>query len=84
MIKTAPSLALTMLPLLLITMGGVVFAVKMEPLFRSVQQRLDRLNNVLQESIAGVRLVKAFVRTEYEDSRFEVANEAFTDHSVMF
>jgi ATP-binding cassette subfamily B multidrug efflux pump len=83
MIKTAPSLALTMLPLLLITMGGVVFfAVKMEPFFRSVQQKLDRLNNVLQENIAGVRLVKAFVRAEYEDARFEQANEAFTDHSV--
>ena len=83
MVKTAPSLALTMLPLLLVTMGGVVFfTVKMEPLFRSVQQRLDRLNNVLQENIAGVRLVKAFVRAEYEDQRFEQANEAFTDHSV--
>jgi ATP-binding cassette subfamily B multidrug efflux pump len=83
MIKTAPNLALTMLPLLLVTMGGVVFfTVKMEPLFRSVQQRLDRLNNVLQENIAGVRLVKAFVRAEFEDTRFEQANEAFTDHSV--
>jgi ATP-binding cassette subfamily B protein len=83
MIKTAPNLALTMLPLLLITMSGVVFfAIKMEPFFRSVQYKLDRLNNVLQENIAGVRLVKAFVRAEYEDSRFEQANEAFTDHSV--
>jgi ATP-binding cassette subfamily B multidrug efflux pump len=83
MIKTAPNLALTMLPLLLITMGGVVFfAIKMEPFFRSVQYKLDRLNNVLQENIAGVRLVKAFVRAEYEGTRFELANEAFTDHSV--
>jgi ATP-binding cassette subfamily B multidrug efflux pump len=83
MIKTAPNLALTMLPLLLITLGGVVFfAIKMEPLFRSVQQKLDRLNNVLQENIAGVRLVKAFVRADYEDARFEQANEAFTEQSV--
>jgi ATP-binding cassette subfamily B multidrug efflux pump len=83
MIKTSPSLALTMLPLLLITMGGVVFfAVKMEPPFRSVQQKLDRLNNVLQENIAGVRLVKAFVRADFEDHRFEAANEDFTRHSV--
>jgi len=52
MFRTAPSLALTMVPLLLVTMGAVVlFAVRMEPLFRSVQQRLDRLNNVLQENI---------------------------------
>jgi ATP-binding cassette subfamily B multidrug efflux pump len=83
MIKTAPNLAVTILPLLLITLVGVVFfAIKMEPLFRSVQQRLDRLNNVLQENIAGVRLVKAFVRADYEDARFEQANEAFTEQSV--
>jgi ATP-binding cassette subfamily B multidrug efflux pump len=83
MIKTAPNLAVTILPLLLITLVGVVFfAIKMEPLFRSVQQRLDRLNNVLQENIAGVRLVKAFVRADYEDTRFEQANEAFTEQSV--
>jgi ATP-binding cassette subfamily B multidrug efflux pump len=83
MIRTAPMLALTMIPLLLVTLGGVFFfAVKMEPLFRSVQQRLDRLNTVLQENIAGVRLVKAFVRADFEGARFEQANEAFTDHSV--
>jgi len=33
-----------------------------EPLFRSVQQKLDRLNTILQENIAGARLVKSFVR----------------------
>jgi ATP-binding cassette subfamily B protein len=83
MINTSPSLALTMLPLLLITsVIIVVFIVKMEPLFRSVQQKLDKLNTVLQENIAGVRLVKSFVRADFEGERFETANEAFTDHSV--
>ncbi|MCL7454777.1 MAG: ABC transporter ATP-binding protein/permease [Anaerolineae bacterium] len=83
MFRTAPSLALTMVPLLLVTMGAVVFfAVRMEPLFRAVQQRLDRLNNVLQENIAGVRVVKAFVRAAFEGSRFEEANKGFTDESV--
>ncbi len=83
MINTSPSLALTMLPLLLITSTVIVFfIVKMEPLFRSVQQKLDRLNTVLQENIAGARLVKAFVRADFEGRRFEVANEDFTDHSV--
>ncbi len=83
MINTSPSLALTMLPLLLITSAIIVFfIVKMEPLFRSVQQKLDRLNTVLQENIAGARLVKAFVRADFEGERFEAANEAFTDHSV--
>jgi ATP-binding cassette subfamily B multidrug efflux pump len=83
MINTSPGLALTMLPLLLVTMALIVFfVIKMEPLFRSVQQKLDRLNNVLQENVAGVRLVKAFVRADFEGERFETANEAFTDHSA--
>ena len=83
MFNTSPSLALTMLPLLVVTSAVIVFfIVKMEPLFRSVQQKLDRLNTVLQENIAGVRLVKAFVRADFEGERFEVANESYTDHSV--
>jgi ATP-binding cassette subfamily B multidrug efflux pump len=83
MINTSPGLALTMLPLLLVTSAIIVFfVVKMEPLFRSVQQKLDRLNTVLQENVAGVRLVKAFVRADFEGERFEAANEAFTDHSA--
>jgi ATP-binding cassette subfamily B multidrug efflux pump len=83
MFNTSRSLALTMLPLLLVTSIVIVFfIIKMEPLFRSVQQKLDRLNTVLQENIAGARLVKAFVRADFEGQRFETANEAFTDHSV--
>ena len=83
MINTSKPLALTMLPLLLATSGVIVFfVVMMEPFFRSVQQKLDRLNTVLQENIAGARLVKAFVRADFENERFEVANEAYTDHSV--
>jgi len=83
MINTSPSLALSMLPLLLVTSLIIVFFVlKMEPLFQSVQQKLDRLNTVLQENIAGARLVKAFVRADYEGERFESANEAYTGHSV--
>lgn len=83
MINTSKPLALTMLPLLLVTSGVIVFfVVMMEPFFRSVQQKLDRLNTVLQENIAGARLVKAFVRADFENERFEIANEAYTDHSV--
>jgi ATP-binding cassette subfamily B multidrug efflux pump len=83
MINTSRDLALSMLPLLLVTSIIIVFFVlKMEPLFRSVQQKLDRLNTVLQENIAGARLVKAFVRDDFEGERFEKANEAYTGHSV--
>ncbi len=83
MINTDSTLALSMLPLLLITSFIIViFVVKMEPLFRTVQQKLDGLNTVLQENIAGARLVKAFVRPDFEGQRFEKANESFTDYSV--
>jgi ATP-binding cassette subfamily B protein len=83
MFNTSPSLALTLVPLLLVTSVVIVFFVsRMEPLFLSVQQRLDRLNNVLQENISGAHVVKAFVRADFENQRFENANEGFTDHSV--
>ena len=83
MVSTSSRLALILTPILLITMIVIVFfIVKMEPLFLSVQQRLDRLNTVLQENIAGVRVVKAFVRGPYENRRFEETNEAYTDTSV--
>jgi len=52
---------------------------KLSPLFRQVQKKLDNLNTVLQENIAGVRVVKAFVRQEYEKDRFEVVNSGFTN-----
>jgi ATP-binding cassette subfamily B multidrug efflux pump len=83
MFNTSPSLALKIVPLLLVTSLVIIFFIsRMEPLFLSVQQRLDRLNNVLQENIAGARLVKAFVRADFENTRFESANEGFTGNSV--
>lgn len=83
MISTSPALALTMLPLLLVTSVLIVFfLVKQEPMFRFVQQRLDRMNSVLQENIAGIRLVKAFVREPFEVQRFDVSNQAYTDEST--
>ena len=83
MFNTNRDLALTMLPLLLVTSAIIVFfSIKMEPLFLSVQQKLDRLNTVLQENIAGARLVKAFVRAGRESQRFEAANEDLTERNV--
>ncbi len=83
MFSTSRSLAMTMIPLLIVTSIVIVFfIVIMEPLFRTVQQKLDRLNTVLQENVAGVHLVKAFVRAEFEGQRFEATNEDFTERSV--
>ena len=83
MISTSAALAATMLPLLLITAIIIVFfIVRMEPLFMTVQTKLDRLNTVLQENISGVRLVKSFVRADYEADRFADANQDLTARSV--
>src|SRR6188768_3516770 len=82
MISTSPTLAMTMVPLLFLTSGSIVFfLVKQEPMFRFVQQRLDRMNTVLQENVAGIRLVKAFVREPFEEQRFDIANQAYCDQS---
>ncbi len=84
MFNTNPNLALTLLPLLVVTSVLIVFfSVKMEPLFLSVQQKLDRLNTVLQENIAGARLVKAFVRADHENNRFAASNEDLTQRNIQ-
>jgi len=83
MFNTAPQLSLIMLPLLLITSAIIaLFSIKMGPMFLTIQQKLDRLNNVLQENIAGVRVVKSFVRARHEAGRFEQANEDFTERNI--
>ncbi|MGC9393736.1 MAG: ABC transporter ATP-binding protein [Anaerolineae bacterium] len=83
LIITAPRLVwlwLAMLPLLFVIV--VLFAVKARPLFLIVQQKLDKLNTVMQENLAGVRVVKAFVRAEHEKQRFSRANDALMAQTV--
>lgn len=54
----------------------VFFLKKASPLFSVVQKKLDGINNVMQENIAGARVVKAYVKEDYEMGRFDEANEA--------
>jgi len=83
MFVTSPALAAAMIPILLLSGVLIVFfSVKMEPLFRAVQLKLDRLNTVLQENISGARLVKAFVLADHEVGRFGVANQDLTDRTA--
>jgi ATP-binding cassette, subfamily B, multidrug efflux pump len=79
MFVTDSQLALMVMPVLLVTFGVIVFFVtRMGPLFIIALRKLDRLNTVLQENIAGVRLVKAFVRAGFENERFADVNEDYT------
>ncbi|MEV2212434.1 ABC transporter ATP-binding protein [Streptomyces sp. NPDC050997] len=55
---------------------------RLRPLFRSMQVRLDTVNRVLREQISGNRVIRAFVRDEYEQQRFRKANTDLTDMSM--
>ncbi|MFG2720965.1 ABC transporter ATP-binding protein [Streptomyces sp. NPDC048416] len=55
---------------------------RMRPLFRTMQTRLDTVNRVLREQITGNRVIRAFVRDEYEQERFKGANTELTDVSL--
>lgn len=52
------------------------------PTYNIVQQKLDKVNTVLQENLMGIRVVKAFVRSDFENKRFGQANEDYTKNAV--
>ncbi len=74
------SLLLVAVPLL----GVIVLLIirRMRPLFRQMQERLDGINRVLREQIAGVRVIRAFVREPQERDRFEGASTQLFDVSL--
>jgi ATP-binding cassette subfamily B multidrug efflux pump len=82
-ILTSPRLAV-----MLVILGPLVLAVlawvinKAYPLFSGIQRKLDDLNTVMQENLAGVRVVKAFVRAEHEILRFGAVNEGLMAQTV--
>jgi ATP-binding cassette subfamily B protein len=64
---------------------AVVFFVimwKAVPLFQEVQVKIDRLNQVLDEGLSGVRVIRAFDRGAHESRRFDIANRDLTDTSI--
>jgi ATP-binding cassette subfamily B protein len=63
-------------PLLAIAMGLVIS--RMIPQFRAMQARIDAVNRVLREQIAGIRVVRAFVREPFETKRFDGVNADVT------
>jgi ATP-binding cassette, subfamily B, multidrug efflux pump len=82
-ILTAPRLAFLPLALMPVELAALAWIVaRATPMFTRVQERLDRLNGTLQENIAGVRVVKAFVREEHEEARFGNANDGLAQTAV--
>ncbi len=52
------------------------------PLFQIMQKRVDRVNQVVREKLSGIRVIRAFVRTEHEAKRFDVANHDLTNTAL--
>lgn len=80
---TSPRLALVLLaliPPLAIVLRFVIQ--RAHPLYTKLQASLDRVNTVIQENLAGVRVIKAFVREDHEKERFGEANAALTHNSI--
>src|SRR5262245_20121067 len=73
-------LLLVSIPVLVLCVGLVI--VRMVPQFQKMQERIDRINEVLREQIAGLRVVRAFVREPDETRRFGEANDQLTEVSL--
>ena len=68
------------IPIMLVVVGGIMmFAV---PLFKSMQKKTDRLNLVFREGLTGVRVIRAFDKTKYEENRFNDANKDYTNTAI--
>lgn len=64
-------------------LGAILFCIvrKVAPMYGRLQKAVDRLNNVVQENLTAIRAVKAFVRGEAEEERFQVVNSRLADTS---
>lgn len=83
MYRTSPRLTLIILPIAVV-IGVLIaaFAGKLQKMFLAVQKKLDALNTVLQENLAGTRVVKAFVRRDFENERFHEANMNLMNQTI--
>ncbi len=70
------SVILVAVPVMGVFIGLVV--TRALPLFRSMQKKIDRINQVTREVLSGVRVIRAFDRVGYEEQRFDVANDDLT------
>ena len=66
-----------MVPIMLLAIGAIIM--RAAPLFRVMQERIDRINLILREQITGIRVLRAFTREDHERARYETANELLTD-----
>ncbi len=83
LISTNPQLTLVVLPILPLSLViFLAFGALSQPLFVRVQQRISALNTVLQENLAGIKVVKAFTREQSEEQKFGVAADALMRQQI--
>src|SRR4029077_4435160 len=68
---------LVILPIMALVIG--LTFVRLIPLFRAMQVKIDRINQVMRETLSGVRVIRAFVRTEEQEHRFARASTDLFD-----
>jgi len=68
------------IPILAVLLSLIISS--MVPTFRKMQERIDRINEILREQLTGIRVVRAFVREPEEAERFSVANDAVTQTAL--
>ena len=78
-IKLNARLSLVLLTVIPVLALGIGIIMKIcSRLFQVMQQKIDGLNNTLQENLVAIRVVKAFVRQDHEESKFKTANDELT------
>jgi ATP-binding cassette subfamily B protein len=74
------SLLIIIVPLVALVMG--IIATRAMPLFRSMQKRTDHVQQVMRETLSGMRVIRAFVRTDHDEARYDAANRDLTDTAL--
>ena len=84
MIKMSPKIALLFLGLIpIIAIVMIIVITKGFPLFKKVQEKIDKVNGVIRENLIGARVVKSFVRQDYEIDRFKEANSDLMNTTIQ-
>lgn len=81
--STSVSLAWTAMPILPIALVMfIIFSSAAQPMFRKVQIKLSALNTVLQENLAGIKVIKAFTRERQQETRFRTAADDLMSQAI--
>lgn len=81
-IRTSPGLGIYVLLALPILLLAVILIAKYsEPLSTKQQKNLDNINGILRENLSGLRVIRAFVNEKFEETRFRLVNDAYTNSS---